>query len=141
MDGLWLENCINSLWDLGVKHDMLFLIHLLKTKASVTIKTPMGDTHPLLLSNLVKKGTFLGPVLTNCSLDCFSQESFSCQFGSVKIKTSLFVDDISGPNSCNTTATLSNKVLEDIQHQKRMTFSAEKCELLLVNRKSVIVFP
>ena len=69
------------------------------------------------------------------SLDRFSQESFSYQFGSVEIRTSLFVDDISDPNNCKTTATLSNKVLEDIQHQKRVTFSAEKRELLLVNRK------
>ena len=113
-DSLCLEDCINSLWDLGVKDDMLYLIHLLNTKASVTIKTPMGEKHPLLLSNLVKQGTVLGPVLNNCSLDHFSQESFSYEFGSVEIKTSLFVDDISGPNSCKTMATLSNKVLEDI---------------------------
>ena len=41
-DSLWLEDCINSLWDLEVKDDILYLIHLLNTKASVTIKTPMG---------------------------------------------------------------------------------------------------
>ena len=110
-DSLLLEDCINSLWDLGVKDNMLYLIHLLNTKASVTSKTPMGDTHPLLLSNLVKQGTVLGSVLNNCSLDGFSQEGFSYQFGLVEIKTSLFVDSISDPNSCKTTATLSNKVL------------------------------
>ena len=114
-DSLWLEDCISSLWDLRVKDDMLYLIHLLSTKASVTVKTPMGDTHPFLLSNLV---TVLGPVLNNCSLDRFSQESFSYQFGSVEIKTSLFVDDISDPNSYKTTATLSNTFLENIQYQK-----------------------
>ena len=64
--------------------DMLYPIHLFNTKASVTVKTPMGDTHPLLLSNLVKQGTVFGPVLNNCSLDRFSQESFSYQFGLVK---------------------------------------------------------
>ena len=53
----------------------------------------------------------------------------------------MFADDISDPNSCKTTATLSNKVLEDIQHQKRVTFSAEKCELLLVNRKECDSLP
>ena len=67
-DSLWLEDCINSLWDLGVKDDTLFLIYLMNTKASVTIKTPMGDTYPLILSNLVKQGTVLGPLLNNCSL-------------------------------------------------------------------------
>ena len=89
----------------------------------------------------MKQGTVLGPVLNNCSLDRFSQERFSYQFGSVEIKTYLFVDDISDPNSGKTTATLSNKVLEDIQHQKRVTFSAEKCELLLVNIKECDSLP
>ena len=38
-------------------------------------------------------------------------------------------------------ATLSNKVLEDIQHQKRVTFSVEKYEVLLVNRKECDSLP
>ena len=64
-DGLWLEHCINSLWDLGVKDDTLFLIYLMNTKASLTIRTPMGDTYPLILdlSNFVKQETVLGPLL------------------------------------------------------------------------------
>ena len=56
---------------------MLYLIHLLNTKAiaSVTIETPMGDTHPLLLSNLVKQGTVLGPILNNWSLETGGETS------------------------------------------------------------------
>ena len=79
-DSLWLEDCINSLWDLGVKDDTLFLVYLMNTKASVTIKTPVGDTYPLILSNLVKQGRVLGSVLNNCSLDRFSKESFGYNF-------------------------------------------------------------
>ena len=48
-DSLWLEDCINSLWDLGVKDDVLCLIYLMNIKATVTIKTPLGDTDPLFL--------------------------------------------------------------------------------------------
>ena len=64
-DSLWLEDCINSLWDLGVKDDILCLIYLMNIKATVTIKTPPGNTVPLFLSNCVKQGTVLGPVLNN----------------------------------------------------------------------------
>ena len=67
-----------------------------------------------LEKKLSNKVLFWDLSLNNCSLDRFSQESFSYQFASVEIKTSLFVDDISDPNSCKTMATLSNKVLEDI---------------------------
>ena len=116
-----------------MKDDTLFLIYLMNTKASVTIKTPMGDTYPLILSNLVKQGTVLGPVLNNCSLDRFSKESFGYNFGSVGIIPLEFVDDIANPSSSRQTAVLSNKLLENIQHEKRADFSAEKCELLKIN--------
>ena len=132
-DSLWLEDFINSLWDLRVKDDTLFLIYLMNTKASVTIKTPMGDTYPLILSNLVKQGTVLGSVLNNCSLDRFSKESFGYTFGSVGIKPLEFVDDIANPSSSRQTAVLGNKLLENIQHEKRVNFSVEKCELLKIN--------
>ena len=55
-DSLWLEDCINTLWDLGVKDDILYLIYLMNIKATVTIKI---DTDPLFLSNFVKQGTVL----------------------------------------------------------------------------------
>ena len=63
-DSLWLEDCINCLWDPDVKDDILCLIYLMNIKATVTIKTPLGDTDPLFLSNFVKQGTVLGPACT-----------------------------------------------------------------------------
>ena len=65
------------------KNDILFPIYLMNSKAiaSVTIKTPMGDTYPLILSTLVMQGRVPGPVLNNCSLDRFSKESFAYNFG------------------------------------------------------------
>ena len=86
----------------------------------------------MILSNLVKQGTVLGPVLNNCSLDRFSKESFGYNFGSIGIKPLEF-DDIANPRSSRQTAVLSNKLLENIKHEKRVNFSAEKCELLKIN--------
>ena len=84
---------------LRVKDVTLFLIFFMNTKASVTIKTPMGDTYPLILSNLVKQGTVLDPSLKNCSLDRFSKESFGHNFGSVGIQALESVDNIVNPSS------------------------------------------
>ena len=63
-----------------------------------TIKTPLGDTDPRFLSNLVKQGTVLGPVLNNCSLNKLSTDSIGYNFGSVKIKSMEFVDELADPN-------------------------------------------
>ena len=98
-DSLWLENCINSLWENGVKGDTLSLIYYLNKKANVVFKTPFGDTDPLSFMNIVKQGTVLGPVLNNVSLDRVCKESYSHHLGSVEIRSLEFVDDIADPNS------------------------------------------
>ena len=134
-DSLWLEDCINSLWDLGVRDDALCLIYLMNIKGTVTIKTPFGDTDSLFLSNFVKQGTVPGPVLNNCSLNKLSTDSIGYNFGSVQLKSVEFVDDLADPNRDKPSAQESNAVLQAIQHEKRLTFSAEKCELLKINSK------
>ena len=46
-----------------------------------------------------------------------------------------FVDDLADPNRDKQSALASNAVLQAIQHERRLTFSAEKCELLKINSK------
>ena len=56
-DSLWLEDCINSLWNCGVQNDILYLIYLLNRNADIIVKTPFGDTEAFTIPNLVKQGT------------------------------------------------------------------------------------
>ena len=119
-DSLWVEDCINSLWDLGVKDDILYLIYLMNIKATVTIKTQFGDTDPLFLSNFVKQRTVLGPVLNNCSLNKLFTDSIGYNFESVQIKSMEFVDDLADLNRDKQSAQASNAVLEAIQHEKQL---------------------
>ena len=46
-----------------------------------------------------------------------------------------FVDDLADPNRYKQSALASNAILETIQHEMRLTFSAEKCEPLKINSK------
>ena len=55
--------------------------------------------------------------------------------GSMEIKSVEFVDDIADPNSDEISAKFSNRIVEQIQFGKRLTRSAEKCELLKINSK------
>ena len=47
-----------------------------------------------------------------------------------------FIDDLGNPNRDKQLAQPSYAVLEAIQHEKRLTFSAEKCALLKINSKN-----
>ena len=44
-----------------------------------------------------------------------------------------FVDVIADPNSDRNSALASDRIIEQIQHEKRISFSFEKCELLKMN--------
>ena len=114
---------------------MLSFIYLMNTKVQVTIRTPIGESQPFICSNVVKQGTVLDPVLNNCSINDFSKSSCPYYFGNTEIKSLEFVDDITDLNDDMISAQVSCKVMENMQEQRRLTFSAEKCELLRINPK------
>ena len=62
-------------------------------------------------------------------------ESHGYFLGSVEIKPIEFADDIADPNEGQLSAQMNNKIIEHIQHEKRLMFSEETCELLKVNSK------
>ena len=107
-DSLWLEDCINCLWGCGVKDDILYLVFQLNKKAMITVRTPVGNTEPFQINNIVKQGTVLGPVLNNCSLDDNCAEGQGYVMGTVAIKALEFVDDIADQNSGSENAANSN---------------------------------
>ena len=90
-----------------------------------------------MLENLVKQGTVLDPVLNNCSLDRIPKEEGSgYQMGLANVKSLEFVDDIADVNRNFSSLCHSNKLIENIQHEKRLNFSSKKCELLKGGSKS-----
>ena len=86
------------MWENGVQNDNLYLIYLLNKKASITIKTPLGNASPICHKNYVKQGTVLEPILNNWSLDRICKEGDGYQFGQVNIKPLEFVDDLADLN-------------------------------------------
>ena len=129
-DSLWLEDCVNSLWENGIK---LSLIYFFNTKAQIIVKTPFGQCEPFICSIVARQGTVLGPALNNCSLDKFSKESYPYFYGKTETKSLEFVDATADVNDQHLSALLSNKIIQNVQDQNRLTSSAEKCEMLKIN--------
>ena len=129
-DSLWLEDCINSLYENGVKDDILDLIYRLNQRVEIVVRTPFSDTDPFVVNNLVRQGTVLGPILNNCSLDQVCKEGKSYQNGNIQLKPLEFVDDIADPNDGYCQAQQSNLVISSILESKKLTFAAEKCKIL-----------
>ena len=99
-------------------------------KASVTVNTPFGRAPVFELKHSVKQGTVLGPILNNCSLDTICRDGSGYQMG----HTVEFVDDLADPYHNIQSASASNQIIEQIQHEKRLKFSARKCESLVIGQ-------
>ena len=129
-----MEDCINSLCENGVQDDTINLIYLLNAKVSVTVNTSFGRAPVFELKHIVKQGTVLGPILNNCSLDTICRDASGYQMGHAGIKPMDFVDDLADPNYSIQSASVSNQIIEQIQHEKRLNFSTRKCELLVIGQ-------
>ena len=103
----------------------------MNAKASVTVNTPFGRAPIFELKHTVKQGTVLGPILNNCSLDVICRDGSGYQMGHAVVKPMEFVDDQADPNHNTQSASASNQIIEQIQHEKWLNFSSKKCELLV----------
>ena len=124
---MWLENGIKAVYEDGVKDDTLNLVFKMDQKAETVVKTQFGETEPVFMENLVTKGTVMGQVLNNCSLDRVNHEGQSYQDRVIQLKPlEHFVDDIADTNNGLYEARRSNDIIIRIQQQKRLTFAAHK---------------
>ena len=87
------------------------------------MKSPLGITDTFTLTDITKKGTFMGPILNNCSFYRICVEGQGYQLGSAYIKPLENVDDIADPNNGFEEAIGSNADIERTQKEKRIHFS------------------
>ena len=123
-DSLWLEDCINTLWENGVQDDTIYL--------SPECQSLCNSEHTL--KHIVKQATVLGPILNDSSLDTICGDGSGYQMGHTGIKPMEFVDDLADPNHNIQSASASNQIIEQIQHEKRLKLSARKCELNVIGQ-------
>ena len=68
-DALWLEECINDIYESGLKNDKLSLLFLENQNAKISIKTPGGKSKRFSIKNIIMQGTVWGSLLCTASMD------------------------------------------------------------------------
>ena len=56
-DTLWLEECINDLWEAGIQDDKLVLLYLENKSAHIAVKTASGTTERITIHKKIMQGT------------------------------------------------------------------------------------
>ena len=135
-DSLWLEDCLLSLWDLGVSNQLIGMMFKMNQYANVTIKTPNGLTDKFGVERIVKQGTVLGPDLCSSSTAEMADENVGgVGVGSLNIGALLYVDDMILLCTNDVEATETHLKAVGFSVKKRLKFSHKKCFLLLAFKK------
>ena len=73
-DSLWLQECLNDLYDSGVKDDKLALLYNINTEVKVAVKTPVGRTKRESIFNVITQGDVFGPIICSNQVDTIAKE-------------------------------------------------------------------
>ena len=71
---MWLQDCLNDLYDAGVNNRNLAIIYEANSKNKVAVKTPNDTTDRIVIENIVLQGEVLAPLECSVSVDTFGKE-------------------------------------------------------------------
>ena len=142
-DSLWLDDCLLSLWKLGVQNETLNLIRDMNRTCNIVVKTPVGLTEEFRIDDIVQQGSVSGSTLCSASTAEVTSEikSGGSQIGTCKIKCLVYVDDIITVNNSVADVYHSHGRVQWFSKKKRLGLNGPKCMLLGVNLKSSDVVP
>ena len=142
-DSLWLEDCLLSLWKLGVQSEVLNLIRELNKQANIIVKAPLGKTEEFTVTNIVQQGSVCGGVLCSAATAEVGADinTGGTQIGTATVKALVYVDDIASINIHVGDVYNSHEKVKHFSKKKRLSFGEGKCIVLCVNLKPSDVTP
>ena len=142
-DSLWLDDCLLSLWKLGVNSELLNAIDKLNRNANVVVKTPLGKTETFSAPSIVKQGTVLGSTLCSVSTGEVADEidEGGIQNGESNVRVLIFMDDINCLNENMDDVIMSHQRVVWFSKKKRLELNEKKCAIMMVNGKDYDALP
>ena len=127
-DKLWLMDGVSELWRCGTDVRDCVMIKKLNEKAEIVVRTPVGNTEPFTLSDIVRQGSVYGPQICIASMDKINMigRDVGTYYGpDLLIRAVIFVDDVSGMGQIN----MANNLIYNcslMEERKKMIFSNKR---------------
>jgi hypothetical protein len=130
-DKLWLQECINDIYDAGFQSDKLPLLVKENANAKVAVKVRGGITKRINISNVVMQGTVWGSALCTSTMDKLAKSAYEkpemlYKYHSVPIPPLGMVDDIITVTDASLTAKMNSEV-NKFMESKKLLLSEKKC--------------
>ena len=135
-DSLWLDECINDLYDAGIDDDKLALIYEANKVNNVAVKTPFGLSKRETVEKIVLQGEVFGPLQCSVQVDTFGKEcveenKFLYTYKQkVKVPPLSMVDDLACVAQSGLNSVAMNSFINTKTNLKKLQFGADKCHQL-----------
>ena len=142
-DTLWMEECLNDLYESGVKDDKLALLHNMNNNVKIAVKTPVGKSKRENIFKVITQGDVFAPILCSNQVDTFGKEclvegKYSYVYrGEVDIPPLGMVDDLLCITECGPATSMMNVFLNCKTSSKKLIFGVDKYKKLHVGKKDV----
>ena len=141
-DALWVEECINDIFEAGLTNDKLVLLYLENQNANIAVKTPRGRSSRVSTKNLIMQGTVWASFLCTVTMDklgkfVYNHPDLTYKYKGVVETPSLgMVDDVLCVQKCSTETVKMNSIINSFMESKKLKLSSKKCHRIHVQNKT-----
>ena len=141
-DSLWLQECINDVYEAGLQNDKLPLLFLENSNAKVAVKTSKGTSKRINIKNIIMQGSVWGSILCTTSMDklgklVYEDENLIYRYkGEVAVPTLCMVDDVLAVQKCSKASLQINSVINSFMETKKLTLNQKKCSKIHIGKSS-----
>ena len=141
-DALWMQECINDIYETGFNNDKLPLLFLENQNAKIAIKTPHGISKRINIKNIVMQGTVWGSLFCTTTMDKLGKIAYENDDLLYKYKNKVhipslgMVDDILSIQKCSMDSVKTNAVINSFVESKKLTLSKSKCHRIHSSKRS-----
>ena len=143
-DKLWLESTINTLYNNGLKNDMLNLLYIENKKANIALKFNNRITRRTQIEKIVMQGTIFSSFMCASEMDnintlCNNNQSLKYYYQgdpNIDIGFLNFVDDQLGISECYSSAAKNAAICSFAETRKQQLCNVKSSSLHIGNSKN-----
>ena len=140
-DSLWLTECINEMYEAGIRNDKLCLLYLSNKDAQIVIKTASGKTDQMSIKDKVMQGRVWGGLMCTTTMDklcklVYNDETLIYKYkGKVDVPPLEMVDDIITISKGGSTGVALNQTVNTFLELKKLKLSEGKCSQIHIGKQ------
>ena len=148
-DKLWLQACINALFEAGINNDHLNLLYIENKNAQIAVKINNKLSARISVKDVVMQGSIWGSLKCTTLMDTLNKTAISdpsLQYlykgdPTIPIGVMGMVDDTLAVSDCGNKAIRKNSVINSFIECHRISLSKEKSSVLHIGKKSKCPLP